>query len=250
LKKTKKQARKRIFCIADLLPTAFAAGGPPIAKAAKAGVLTYILSGKDALITACYFRATSEEVASAFAEIAGEGHTVAGIGGWAFLGCRKLTEIEIPDGVAGIGESAFYECAGLTSIHIPESVAGIGKYAFAYTGIEEICVPVSVAVMGASSGGPFASMSKLRMIAFKRGRTHIPAYALIGLLYKAVDVYVPMSVTSADPDAIDPPAMYSLPPGLTICGMAGSRIETWARGKGLPFKSADAWITKGGCENA
>ena len=52
------------------------------------------------------------------------------IGDYAFIGCRGLTSVTIPDSVTHIGNSAFEWCSGLTSVTIPNSVTNIGNFAF------------------------------------------------------------------------------------------------------------------------
>ena len=52
------------------------------------------------------------------------------IGSDAFISCKGLTSVTIPDSVKSIGEYAFYRCTGLTSITIPASVTWIGGNAF------------------------------------------------------------------------------------------------------------------------
>ena len=44
--------------------------------------------------------------------------------------CKKLTTIEIAEGMTSIGKEAFSGCKTLTSIEIPNSVTSIGNYAF------------------------------------------------------------------------------------------------------------------------
>lgn len=67
----------------------------------------------------------------------------------AFKGCTALTSIKIPSSVTTIGNSAFYDCSALTSIDIPSSVKTIGNYAFsgcyAFTTIN---IPTSVTSIG------------------------------------------------------------------------------------------------------
>ena len=48
----------------------------------------------------------------------------------AFVNCRDLTSITIPNSVTSIGERAFNGCSSLTSVIIPQSVTSIGEWAF------------------------------------------------------------------------------------------------------------------------
>ena len=68
---------------------------------------------------------------------------------YAFLGCKDLTALEIPDSVKTIGRRAFYCCTGLISVEIPNSVTEIGGNAFAYcTGLTSVEIPDSVTTIG------------------------------------------------------------------------------------------------------
>ena len=56
---------------------------------------------------------------------------VTSIGDYAFLNCKGLTSVTIPNSVISIEKQAFYDCSGLTSVTIPNSVTTIGNNAFA-----------------------------------------------------------------------------------------------------------------------
>ena len=57
-------------------------------------------------------------------------YRVTSIGGYAFIGCKSLTSIVIPESVTSIEDYAFIGCKSLTSIVIPDSVTSIGSSAF------------------------------------------------------------------------------------------------------------------------
>ena len=48
----------------------------------------------------------------------------------AFLGCKSLHSVTIPDSVTSIGDGAFYGCSSLQSVTIPDSVTNIGDSVF------------------------------------------------------------------------------------------------------------------------
>ena len=63
----------------------------------------------------------------------------------AFMDCKGLMSVTIPNSVTSIGEHAFAYCSGLTSVTIPNSVTSIGYYAFAYcSSFTSIAIPCNV----------------------------------------------------------------------------------------------------------
>ena len=60
----------------------------------------------------------------------GTTYRVTEIGEGAFIGCRELISVTIPEGITSIGNLAFYAAEKLESIVIPDSVTSIGDEAF------------------------------------------------------------------------------------------------------------------------
>ena len=77
------------------------------------------------------------------------------IGACAFMKCKDLTEIVLPESVVTIGNEAFSGCVNLIgSINIPDGVKRIGAGAFMdCTGITEIRIPESVTEIGENAFG-------------------------------------------------------------------------------------------------
>lgn len=73
------------------------------------------------------------------------GATVTEIGPSAFIHCKLLKRVTIPNTVTKIGEWAFYNCNRLESIIIPNSVTEFGKYAFSSCDcLKQITLPESI----------------------------------------------------------------------------------------------------------
>ncbi len=63
---------------------------------------------------------------------------------WAFDGCCSLKQIEIPQSVRFLGDFMFYDCSALEKIVLPESTTRIGTCFFENTGFTEITLPENV----------------------------------------------------------------------------------------------------------
>ena len=82
---------------------------------------------------------------------------VVAIAAGAFLGCRSLLSIDIPEGITNIGGQTFYGCSSLKTVIIPKTVTTIIS-AFAHcTSLETIKIPSSLTSFEASfnSSCPF-----------------------------------------------------------------------------------------------
>ena len=90
-----------------------------------------------------------------------EDSALKGIYEGAFFGCRSLQEIDIPEAIIEITEFAFYGCSALTELPFDhETVEMLADYSFAYTGLTELVLPVSVIEVGdyAFSGAPLTQV--------------------------------------------------------------------------------------------
>ncbi len=134
----------------------------------------------------------------------GTTYSVTSIGDNAFLYCRGLTSVTIPNSVTSIGDYAFYNCSGLTSVTIPNSVTSIGSSAFeGCSGLTSVTIPNSVTSIGRYA---FLSCSGLTSINVASGNTHYSS--IDGVLYNYVQdtliqcpgaktsVTIPNSITS------------------------------------------------------
>jgi hypothetical protein len=128
------------------------------------------------------------------------GLPVTSIGTNAFMYCRSLTRVTIPNSVINIGDSAFYECEGLTSVTIPNSVTSIGDVAFAIChGLTSVTIPNRVNRVG---GGAFNGCTSLTNVTIGSGVTNIEA-GVFSDCQDLTSITIPNSVTSIGDDAFD-----------------------------------------------
>ena len=103
---------------------------------------------------------------------------ITSIGESAFLGCRGMTELTLPNSVTSIGGNAFEGCSGLTELTLPNSVTSIGDYAFfGCSGLTELTLPNSVTSIGDSA---FEGCSGLTELILPSSVTSIGDYAFYG----------------------------------------------------------------------
>ena len=96
---------------------------------------------------------------------------ITSIGESAFLGCRGMTELTLPNSVTSIGGNAFEGCSGLTGLILPNSVTSIGNAAFVdCSGLTELILPNSVTSIG---GNAFEGCSGLTELTLPNSVTSI-----------------------------------------------------------------------------
>ena len=79
-------------------------------------------------------------------------YNVTSIGANAFLGCRNVTSVKLPNSITSIGGSAFSLCYDLSKINIPESVTSIGETAFSIClNLTDIEIPATVTSVGSGA---------------------------------------------------------------------------------------------------
>ena len=76
-------------------------------------------------------------------------NTIEKINGYAFAGLAELVSVDLPEGLKEIGNGSFYRCAALTKIEIPQSVEKIGVSSFFFcSGLTKIEIPHGVEKIG------------------------------------------------------------------------------------------------------
>lgn len=63
-------------------------------------------------------------------EYMGKTFNVVEIGDDAFLGCKGLTAVTLPEGLKSVGKRAFWKCENLANVSLPTSLEEIGSWAF------------------------------------------------------------------------------------------------------------------------
>ena len=102
-------------------------------------------------------------------------NSVTSIGGNAFEGCSGLTELILPNSVTSIGDFAFLGCRGLTELTLPNGITRIGESAFrGCRGLTELTLPSSVTSIGESA---FSGCSGLTELTLPNSVTSIGNYA-------------------------------------------------------------------------
>ena len=133
--------------------------------------------------------------------------SVKSIGSYAFSNCSGLSSIVIPDGITRIEDKLFIGCTSLISVSIPNSIFKIGERAFCYcSGLTSITIPDCVTSIGndaflGCSGlakAEFSSVESLCGIAFVNDDAN-PLYSTHRLYVngeEVKDLVIPNSVFS------------------------------------------------------
>lgn len=182
----------------------------------------YIVSG----VTGSKRALTSYDILSEYAEEGGTSLPVTEIGYEAFMSCKSLYNVTIPDSITTISMRAFMDCP-FSKITIPDSVTTIGYAAFGMCSmLTEIVVPSSVTSVAPYA---FAYCSKLKTIVIEEGIKQLNAYVFAnsyavsaGQVYTNTSletIYIPASVTRIYHNALQ---------GNTLATIKyGGSVEQW-----------------------
>ena len=122
-------------------------------------------------------------------------NSVTSIEEYAFESCTSLTSITIPNSVTSIGHSAFYDCTSLTNITIPNSVTSIEDQVFRYCkSLTSITIPNNVTNIGEYA---FDCCTSLKSITIPNSVTSIGDSAFYDCT-SLKDITIPNNVTSIE----------------------------------------------------
>ena len=163
------------------------------------------------------------------------------------LGCKELTDVEIPSTVTEIGDYAFGYCSAMERISLPEGLTKIGQGAFTQTtALKEITIPGSVKfdMITGVMAPPFED-SGLVSVTFADGTTEVGTRCLSNCKMLTT-VHMPESVKSIGDQAFmgcEKLTKLTLPGGLQSLGM-------WAfMDSGLTEISIPASVKSFGADN-
>ncbi len=115
-----------------------------------------------------------------------------------FENCENLKSVVIPNSVSSIGNYAFWGCSSLEEIDIPNSVQNIGRYAFSRCkGLSSIVLPNSITIIDQEV---FSDCSSLKNITLPNTLKAIGDYAFYGCS-SIEKLEIPNSVTSIGKNA-------------------------------------------------
>ena len=120
---------------------------------------------------------------------------VTAVGNEAFMGCRELVKVVLPESVTSLGEGAFAICTKLKEVNIPSGVTQVPTVCFGQCqALDSIVVPSAVKTIGNKA---FYGCKKLQKIGLAEGLERIDEMAFFDCnSEKWLDITIPASVKS------------------------------------------------------
>ena len=155
--------------------------------------------------------------------------SVTSIAPGAFLGCDKLKNIVIPQGVTLIGRSAFMDCKALQSVTLPVGLISIENSAFRKcSSLKNINIPDGLQII---DDGAFSMCTQLGDITLPASVTHVGHAAIFGN---------EQTVTVLNPTVkLEDTALYR---ASRIQGYENSTVHEYAKLHDIEFISLGAYI--------
>lgn len=123
------------------------------------GTLTYELVNGSYTITGCDTNSIVETIPSMR-----NGYAVTAIGDGAFIGCKGISELELPSTIRSIGMNAFVGCTSLKKIVIPDTVTEISTCAFMRcTSLTDVELPDTLTAIGNYAFAQCTSLASLKL---------------------------------------------------------------------------------------
>ena len=127
-------------------------------------------------------------------------YNVIGIDAYAFIGCKNLIKVSIPNSVLYIGSYAFYDCSSLKNITLPDSLSVIKESVFELcSSLEYVYWPKNLTAIGFDA---FESCKKLTSLYIPNSVKRIYSGAFSGCKGLTV-LSVPSSVIQLDDGAFN-----------------------------------------------
>ena len=122
------------------------------------------------------------------------------LGNFAFRQCSSLEELVIPSGITTIPHSAFFSCTRLKKVVLHQNVASIEDYAFKdCSQLTQITIPNSVTKIGSSA---FSGCAGLKTINLGSGITEL-SNSVFNSCYALESIRIPDNVTTISTHAFD-----------------------------------------------
>ena len=147
----------------------------------------------------------------------------------AFINCRSLASVTIPDGVTSIGTNTFNSCYALASVTIPDGVTSIGTSAFGSCyALASVTIPDGVTSIGNSA---FQNCYALASVTIPDGVTSIGTYAFSScrcLMEIHCLPVVPPTVAAANALALTSDGVIYVPQGSLEAYQTAANWSTYA----------------------
>ncbi|MCQ2288642.1 MAG: leucine-rich repeat protein [Muribaculaceae bacterium] len=150
----------------------------------------------------------------------------------AFMNCRALTRVTLPEGMETLPDHVLYGCSSLKDIKLPASLKQLGASSLGYTGITSLVVPEGVTTIG---NGAVAECQSLKSITLPASLTTIDDYGIYGCP-ELKNIRLPRGLKTLGEEALSKCGMpyILLPEGLTTIGNGAMSHDNVLKAVNIP----------------